>query len=186
MSGPAAKRSAAAARERLPGRPRWEARREQRTALKRAAADSDVTPEGQADLQAGGALGPSNGLCLLVFFPDVPVTISQAEIQNFCNKTGYTGFGNNGSVSDYFSNVSGGKLKYTNIVTSYSRSKHTRGYYTDPAIPYGTRAQELITEALTDLKGKGFDFSRLSVDPGGYVYALNVFYAGQAVNNSSN
>ncbi|MGS0684883.1 M6 family metalloprotease domain-containing protein [Nakamurella sp. GG22] len=185
VSAQAAKRSAATARDRLPGKPRWEVRREQRKALKRAAADSDATPEGPADLHAGGALGTSTGLCLLIFFPDVPVTISQAEIQNFCNQTGYTGFGNNGSVSDYFSNVSGGKLKYTNIVTAYYKSKHTRGYYTDPAIPYGTRAQELITEALTDLKGKGFDFSRLSVDPGGYVYALNVLYAGQAVNNWS-
>jgi M6 family metalloprotease-like protein len=125
------------------------------------------------------------GLCILVAFPDVPGTIAQQEVTDFCNKPGYTGFGNNGSVHDYFLAVSGGDLKYTNSVTVYYIAKHNRSYYTDPSVPFGSRARELIVEALTDLKAKGYNFGQLSSDSGGYVYALNVFYAGARVNNWS-
>jgi hypothetical protein len=41
----------------------------------------------------------------------------------------------------------------------------------------------LIKEALDNLKAQGFDFSQLTTDDGDYVYALNVFYAGNRVNN---
>ena len=38
-----------------------------------------------------------------------------------CNGDGYTGYGNNGSVKEYFYDVSGGLLTYTNVVTAYVR-----------------------------------------------------------------
>ncbi|MFT4101024.1 MAG: M6 family metalloprotease domain-containing protein [Burkholderiaceae bacterium] len=44
------------------------------------------------------------------------------------------------------------------------------------------RARELIVEALTHLRDDGFDFSGLTADASGFVYALNVFYAGPRVN----
>ena len=123
------------------------------------------------------------GLCLLIQFPDVPGTIAQAEVDRFCNQTGYTGFGNNGSVKDYFEAVSDNKLRYTNRVAAYYTALRPRAYYTDSSIAYGVRAQELITEALRSLVASGFDFSVLSSDAGGFVYALNVFYSGSRVNN---
>jgi M6 family metalloprotease-like protein len=123
------------------------------------------------------------GLCLLVQFPDVPGTIPAAEVDNFCNKPGNTNFGNNGSVRDYFSSVSDGKLTYTNIVTPYYTSLHNRDYYTDARIPYHQRARELVREALAFHLKKGFDFSSLTTDSHDRVYALNVFYAGTRVNN---
>ncbi len=125
------------------------------------------------------------GLCLLIQFPDVAGTILPQEVNDFCNKVGYTGYGNNGSVLDYFSDNSKGSLKYTNRVTSYYTTQHPRAYYTNPMVSYGTRARELIKEALSELKTKGFDFTGLSVDDGGYIYALNVFYAGVCPNNWS-
>ena len=51
--------------------------------------------------------------------------------------------------------VSDGKLTYTNVVTAYYTAAHNRAYYTDPAIPYGTRARELIVEALDAPGGVG-------------------------------
>jgi M6 family metalloprotease-like protein len=131
-------------------------------------------------------LGDYVGLCILVQFPDVPGTdISQSEVENFCNQKGYTGYGNSGSVNDYYSDVSRGGVNYTNIVTPYYTAKNNRAYYTDPNISQGTRARELILEAIEDLKAKGFDFSSLSADNQGFVYALNVFYAGPIVNHWS-
>jgi M6 family metalloprotease-like protein len=130
-----------------------------------------------------GTLGRFVGLCLLVQFPDQTATIAQSEVEDFCNLIGYNGYGNNGSVYDYFYKNSGGLFEYTNIVTSYYTAKNPRSYYTNPAIQHGIRARELIKEALQDLVSKGFDFDQLSADDGGYIYAVNVFYAGPRVNN---
>jgi M6 family metalloprotease-like protein len=88
-------------------------------------------------------------------------------------------------VRDYFHDNSRGKLTYTNAVTHYYTAANNRAHYTDPNIAFGTRARELIVEALNSLKAQGFDFSQLSSDGSGFVYALNVFYAGPTVNNWS-
>jgi M6 family metalloprotease-like protein len=178
---------ARAAHDERPGRPRWEVRREvrrERSSRRESRSDSgqESAPE---EPERAPVTGTYVGLCLLVEFPDVAATIPQAEVEHFCNQADYTGFGNNGSVRDYFRDVSDGKLDYRNSVPAYYRAQHPRSHYTDPAIPYGTRAQELIVEALDFLKGTGYDFSVLSADEGGFIHALNVFYAGDRVNNWS-
>ena len=104
-------------------------------------------------------IGTFVGLCLLVQFPDVPGTITREEVDAFCNDPGYTGFGNNGSVCDYYRDVSGGRVNYTNLVAPYYTAKHPRSYYTDETVRQPIRAIELITEALDDLIVGGFDVS---------------------------
>ena len=161
---------------------RWQTRREQKKALLRSVmpmAALDALPQGTV------TVGSYVGLCILIRFPDVADTISQQEVTNFCNLSGYTGFGNNGSVRDYFWDNSRGRLTYTNAVTQYYTAAHNRSYYTDPTIAYGVRAKELIVEALNWLKSQSFNFGQLSADSGGYIYALNVFYVGPTVNNWS-
>jgi M6 family metalloprotease-like protein len=123
------------------------------------------------------------GLCLLVQFPDVAGTITREEVEAFCNQPGYAGFGNHGSVYDYFLDNSGGRLRYRNIVVDYYTAQHPRAYYTDESVEQPLRAWELIKEALAALKAKGFDFTQLTVDQKQYCYALNVYYAGPCVNN---
>ncbi len=161
-------------------RPRWEVRRQQQVARSAAAgaflADAPLPAVPSGDVR---------GLCLLIRFPDVAESITRQQVDDFCNLPGYSGFGNNGSVRDYFVAVSEDRLRYTNVVTAYHTAAHSRSHYTDPAIPYGQRAQELIHEALAGLAAAGFDFSSLTVDSAGNVYALNVFYAGTRVNNWS-
>jgi len=166
-----------------PGTSRWEARRRERKAIERTV---------RAARAAGGILpappqrttvGDYVGLCLLVQFPDVPATISRDEVDAYCNQPGYTGFGNNGSVYDYFLAQSLGELRYKNIVAPYYTAKHARSYYTNESIPQATRARELIKEAIDHLESQDFDFDRLTVDEQGYVYAMNVFYSGPVVNN---
>jgi M6 family metalloprotease-like protein len=162
---------------------RWETRRAQRRARRRESPESESDPE--AEPLQPVTVGNYVGLCILIQFPDVTGTISQQEVDNFCNQQGYSNFSNNGSVYDYFLDNSGGVLHYTNIVTAYYTSQQNRAHYTDPQIPVGTRARELIIEALDDLQNQGFDFSPLSADGSGFIYALNVFYAGPVVNNWS-
>lgn len=128
-------------------------------------------------------IGNYRGLCLLIQFPDVAGTIAREEVDNFCNQQGYNGYSNNGSVYDYFYDNSNGLLHYTNVVNAYYTAKHTRSYYTNPAVSYGKRARELVKEALAHLKSQNFDFNQLTVDDEGYVYAVNIFYAGYCPNN---
>ncbi|HRI95489.1 MAG TPA: M6 family metalloprotease domain-containing protein, partial [Nocardioides sp.] len=132
-----------------------------------------------------GTVGDYVGLCLLVDFRDFPATIDRDEVDAFCNEPGYRGFGNNGSAYDYFLEVSAGKLRYRNVVTAYYRARRDRSYYTNETVPYPQRAQELIGEALAHLKATGFDFSPLTTDDQGFVYATSVFYAGKRSNNWS-
>jgi M6 family metalloprotease-like protein len=159
---------------------RWQIRREQKKTQLRGIMPT-TRPETLS--LASVTVGNYVGLCLLIRFPDVAETISQPEVNNFCNLSGYNGFGNNGSVRDYFFDTSRNKLNYTNVVTQYCTAAHNRSYYSDPEIPLGTRARELIIEALDYLKSHGFNFAQLSSDNNDYVYALNVFYVGSRVNN---
>ena len=130
-----------------------------------------------------GARGPTTGsvvgITLLIDFDDEPGTIPTSTVDDYCNLSGYSGAGNNGSVRDYFYDVSEGLLEYTNYVpTVYYRASQLKSYYTDPNIQYGKRARELITEALTAMDGAGFDFSLYDADSNGTIDALNCFYAG--------
>jgi len=165
------------------GKTRWQTRREvarmqQRAEIMASPGIAPAPPQRQT-------VGDFVGLCLLVDFPDVPATISQAQVEAYCNESGYNEFGNNGSVYDYFLDNSGGRLRYTSVVAPYYTAQHDRAYYTDETQPDGIRAQELIREALDHLRAQGFDFSSLTVDSGNYVYATNIFYAGDVVNNWS-
>ena len=76
-------------------------------------------------------IGAKSGLTLLIDFSDDPATIGQSEIESFLNGDSYTGFGNNGSVKEYFSDVSASRLTYTNVVTIYVRMTQPKSYYND-------------------------------------------------------
>ncbi len=163
----------------LVGTTRWQ----QRNAERKAALRKSMAAEGPvAAPPKRHTIGNFVGLCLPIAFPDVAPSVTQAQISDFCNQSGYSGFGNNGSVRDYFLDNSLGKCDYRTVVAPVYTAKKKRGYYTDPKQQFGKRAQELIHEALTYHKANGFDFSSLTADSKGYVYALNVFYAGEVEN----
>jgi M6 family metalloprotease-like protein len=123
--------------------------------------------------------GNVEGLCLLADFSDQVATIPRADVVDYCNQVGYTGYGNNGSVRDYFYDCSNGNLTYTNWVSAaYFRASQPFSYYDDPAIPWLNRAVELIVDILNDMDANGFDFSQYDANGDGYIDAINLFYAG--------
>jgi M6 family metalloprotease-like protein len=156
-------------------RTRWRQRREEQRVNSLAEFANGVPTPAPPQRQT---VGTFVGLCLLVAFPDEPPSLPPSEVEDFCNRPGYAGFGNNGSVRDYFFETSGGKLTYTNVVAPWYVARHPKGYYTDESIADGVRARELVAEALSALRAQGFDFSKLTVDNQRSVYAINVFYAG--------
>lgn len=132
--------------------------------------------------------GTRVGLCLLIDFEDDPATVPQADIVEFCNGDDYHGFGNGGSVKQYFLDNSNNQLHYTNIVTVYLRipnTLHPKSYYNDPLIHCQQNANRLIPDALETLKRLPNYFTEilpafnaLTVDASNHVVACNVFYAG--------
>jgi M6 family metalloprotease-like protein len=135
-------------------------------------------------------LGAKCGLTLLVDFEDEPATIPQEEIFNFLNGEGYTGYGNNGSVKQYFWDVSNGKLLFTNVVTAYVRipnSIHPRSYYNDVSRSAGERGARLVYDALQLLKDQPQftneivpKLSFLTLDSRRTAVSFNVFVAGDS------
>lgn len=125
------------------------------------------------------------GLTLLVDFSDAPGTIPQAEVLAFCNADHYTGYGNNGSVKQYFRDNSNGLLTYSNVVTIYIRAPRPKSIYNDTTKNCGTQGNLLIKDVLDTLKALPNyateilpAFSGLTVDANNRVVACNVFYAG--------
>jgi len=130
-------------------------------------------------------IGTKVGLTLLIDFPDVPATFPQSSFEAFLNGDAYTGNGNNGSVKKYFSDVSNGRLTYTNIVTLYVRMEQPRSYYNDTSKDSGTQGRLLINDALAILKLRSDynstimpTFDSLTVDGSNRAVAFNVFFAG--------
>ena len=134
---------------------------------------------------ATSTLGPVQGLCLLIDFPDLHGHIHPSDVNNFFNQKGYSGDNNSGSVYDYFNSVSGGAFKYNITATEWVTARKNRQYYLEENVPFTERAQVLVSDALADLKKTGFDFSSFSTDGAGRIKGLSVFYAGDVNNNWS-
>lgn len=125
-------------------------------------------------------VGNVRGITLLIDFSDQPATIAAADFDAYLNLPGYTGYSSHGSVRDYFYDVSGGLLTYTNFSpTVYYRAAQPKSYYDSASQPYGTSARTLIREALTALNNSGFDYSQYDSNGDGIIDALNAFYAGE-------
>lgn len=158
---------------------RWRERRDRQQAVERA---HSLVPGLAAAPPSRVTVGQFRGLCILVDFEDEPASIDRSVVDDFCNKNGFDGFGNNGSVFDYFFDNSGGRLSYRTQVLPYYRARHPKSFYCDPDQPYGERTRDLIVEALTHHREAGVDFTSLTADAEDAVFATNVFYAGNVVN----
>ena len=160
-------------------KPRWQQRIDQAKALKRRMARS---PAFAGAPPQAPTTGDCLGLCLPIQFPDVPATIGREEIDAFCNQPGYSGFGNNGSVFDYYLDNSAGKLRYKTVVAPCYTARQPRSHYVDEAIAQGQRSAQLVREAVEHHRSNGFDFSRFTVDAANTIRATNLLYAGPVVN----
>lgn len=177
---------------------RWKAIKEKNRKARKKKTEEElaVEDEGQAapvsSNQAGssealpappgaGTTGERVGLTILVEFPDEAGTISRQEVDDYCNKSGYAGFGNDGSIYDYFHTQSDGKLRYYNVVTTYVMAPHPKTYYNNTALSSGICGRLLLNDVLQVLVADGFDFSHCTTDASGRLHAINMFFSG---NNS--
>lgn len=121
-------------------------------------------------------IGEIKGLAIIVDFSDAPATLTVPEYNDFLNGADYNKYGNNGSIKNYFSDISGGLVEYENVVYGIYRAPKTFAEY--DAMPYGAGTAELLGLTLSWIESKGFDFSSLTI-ANGNIRAINMMYTGK-------
>lgn len=154
--------------------------------------DGKVVPawpdDGRRSALGKSAAGPAHyyphpsgtvyGLTLLVDFSDQSPAFTKDEVNDYLNLKGFNRFGNKGSVRDYYSDVSNGKVDFQNQVYGFYRAKNTKAYY-EGGNGY-ERAGELVDEIIDHFDPE-VDFSKFDNDKDGKVEAISIMYAGSGV-----
>ncbi len=119
--------------------------------------------------------GKIYSLTLLVDFSDQKAPVSVADVEEWLNKEGFNRDGCNGSVRDYYLDVSNGQLDLTNEVYGWYRAKHPKSWY--ESLQGYTGSDSLMKEVF-DYFDPQVDFSRYDNDKDGTTEAINIVYAG--------
>ncbi|MBI5750578.1 MAG: M6 family metalloprotease domain-containing protein [Hydrogenophilales bacterium] len=117
--------------------------------------------------------GPVRGLTVLVEFPDVQSTVTQADVDAMLNGANYQAQGNFCSVREYFRQVSNGKLDYTNVVMGPIRLSKPQAHYKQVLL-----VEEVMNTVAAQL---GNDFSRFDSRSDGTIDAISFLYAGRTL-----
>ena len=119
--------------------------------------------------------GKIYSLTLLVDFSDVPAPVTVSEVEDWLNKEGFNRDGCNGSVRDYYLDVSNGQLDLTNEVYGWYRAKHPKSWY--EGLQGYSGSDSLMKEVFAYFDSQ-VDFSRYDNDKDGTTEAINIVYAG--------
>jgi M6 family metalloprotease-like protein len=115
------------------------------------------------------------GVTLLVDFSDQSPAFPLSDIDDWLNQKGFAKSGCNGSVRDYFLDISNGKFDFRNEVYGFYRARNPKSYY-DGGTGY-QRAGELIAEIFAHFDPL-VDFSKFDNDGDGVTEAVSIVYAG--------
>lgn len=140
----------------------------------RAGPETDGTPETTAP-----STGLLKNLVVLVQFSDLQGTHNRAEFEALLNSAGYTTDGAQGSVKDYYREVSYNTLTVESVVADWVTLDRGFAYYgANDAWGNDVRPREMVQEALAKLKARSFDFSGLDANNDGWVDGLTIIHAG--------
>ena len=120
--------------------------------------------------------GKIYSLTLLVDFSDKTAPVTVSEVEDWLNKEGFNRDGCNGSVRDYYLDVSNGQLDLVNEVYGWYRAKHPKSWY--ESLQGYTGSDSLMKEVFTYFDSQ-VDFSRYDNDKDGTTEAINIVYAGE-------
>ena len=133
------------------------------------------TPVTQNKSHYAAPKGKIYSLTLLVDFSDQKAPVSVADVEEWLNKEGFNRDGCNGSVRDYYLDVSNGQLDLTNEVFGWYRAKHPKSWY--ESLPGYTGSDSLMKEVFAYFDPM-VDYSRYDNDKNGTTEAINIVYAG--------
>lgn len=115
------------------------------------------------------------GVVMIVDFSDQPAKFTKEQVADWLNKKGYTSTYANGSIHDYFYQISNGKFNLFNDVFGYYRAKNPKSYYENSS-GYD-KAYELVNEMVTYFDSM-VDFSKYDNDKNGTTESISFVYAG--------
>ena len=119
--------------------------------------------------------GKIYSLTLLVDFPDKVAPVSIGDVKDWLNKEGFNKDGCNGSVRDYYLDVSNGQLDIENEVFGWYRAKHPKSWYEKLN---GYSGSDSLMKEVFNYFDPQVDFSRYDNDKDGTTEAINIVYAG--------
>ena len=119
--------------------------------------------------------GKIYSLTLLVDFSDQAAPVTVSEVEEWLNKEGFNRDGCNGSVRDYYLDVSNGQLDLTNEVYGWYRAKHPKSWY--EGLQGYSGSDSLMKEVFAHFDSQ-VDFSRYDNDKDGTTEAITIVYAG--------
>ena len=126
-------------------------------------------------------VGDVVGLTILVDFSDAPAPTSDISVyEEMLNGDNFSTDGNNGSVKQFYHDVSNGQVNLTNKVFGFFRASKTFAEY--DKMTFGVAAASILAEALEWVDAQGFDFSTLSTDADSTIMAINLMYTGTPKN----
>lgn len=137
-----------------------------------------LNTEGRTTYQT---VGSPHALVILVEFSDVKFSIPEPQqtITKMLTEPGYSLYGSNGSVLDYFTTVSGGMFTPQFDVSRVVTLQYNQAYYGQKSGSSGahTKIGELIYEAVTALDDE-IDFAQYDVDGDDIIDNIYFLYAG--------
>lgn len=117
---------------------------------------------------------------ILMSYNDLAFSTDRQEIENLFNQVGYSSNGSQGSVHDYFTASSFGKLNVEATVVGPYTTLNNMDYYGENYSGGGDmRARELIVEAV-EAADPVIDYSQYTNESESYVSCVYVIYAGFA------
>ena len=119
--------------------------------------------------------GKIYSLTLLVDFSDQPAPVSISDVEDWLNKEGFNKDGCNGSVRDYYLDVSNGQLDLINEVFGWYRAKYPKSWYESQN---GYSGSDVLMKEVFEYFDPQVDFSRYDNDKDGTTEAINIVYAG--------
>jgi len=150
-----------------------------------ARAGRAAAPSGGDPLSSEGGpsrlptIGVMKNLVVLVEFSDLASTRTKEEYEALFNTVGYNVDGAQGSVKDYYDEVSYNALDVQSVVTDWVTLDHGYAFYgRNDVTGYDRKPREMVEEALAKLDAGGFDFSTLDADNDGWVDGLTIIHAG--------
>ncbi|MCX6872423.1 MAG: M6 family metalloprotease domain-containing protein [Verrucomicrobia bacterium] len=113
--------------------------------------------------------------------------VATAEYSNLFNQINHTTDGAVGSVRDYYTEVSYGKLTVQSVITSWVKLPQTEAYYgANNASGSDVRPQTMAADAIAAAATAGFDFSQGDSDADGWVDGLTIIHSGRGEEYSGN
>ncbi|HNX33796.1 MAG TPA: M6 family metalloprotease domain-containing protein [Kiritimatiellia bacterium] len=104
--------------------------------------------------------------------------VAVSEYSNLFNQVSHTSDGAVGSVRDYYSEVSYGKLTVQSVVSAWVKLPQGESYYGTDGGTQDTNWKQMIVDAVNAADTAGFDFAQGDSDGDGWVDCLTVIHSG--------